>query len=94
MDKVYLVKYCGSSYGDYYEITIFATAKKTTATKYVTKFNRILKKWKDYYSQFEYRHVELTDFNWIKDEYVDKYYDRWSSLQNVTKCYYEEVPMR
>jgi len=52
MDKIYLVKYCGGSYDDFYIVTIFATTKKSTATKYVTRFNKILKKWKEYYSQF------------------------------------------
>jgi hypothetical protein len=91
IDKIYLVRYCGGSYEDYYSAVIFATTKKTTATKYVTKFNRILKKWKQYYSQFEQNDM---DFNWIKTEYVEQHFHRWHQLQNITKCYYEEVPIR
>lgn len=87
----YLVRYCGGSYDDYYSAVIFVTNKKSTATKYVTKFNRVLKKWKDYYKQFE---SNKYGFNWIADEHVEKHFDRWNSLQNITKCYYEEVPFR
>ena len=89
--KIYLVKYCGGSYDDYYSVVIFATAKKPTATKYVTRFNRILKKWKQYYSQFE---NSDNGFKWIKDQHIEKHFDRWDRLRNITKCYYEEVSVR
>ena len=87
----YLVRYCGGSYDDYYSAVIFVTNKKSTATKYVTKFNRVLKKWKDYYKQFE---SNKYGFNWIADEHIESHFERWNSLQNITKCYYEEVPFR
>ena len=53
MKKIYIVRYCGGSYDDWYESNVFVTDKKTTATKYVTKFNKTLKKWKNHYKQFE-----------------------------------------
>ena len=87
----YLVGYCGGSYDDYYSVFIFVTDKKSTATKYVTKFNRILKKWKKYYEQFE---TDESGIKWIADEHVEKHYNRWHSLQNITKCYYKEVLFR
>ena len=87
----YLVRYCGGSYDDYYSAVVFVTDKKSTAKKYVTKFNRILKKWKDYYKQFE---TDKFGMKWIADEHVEKHFDRWNSLQNITKCYYEEVSFR
>jgi hypothetical protein len=90
-NKIYLVRYCGGNYEDYYSEVIFATTKKTTATKYVTKFNRILKKWKDYYSQFEHNDM---GFNWIKEEYVEQHFQRWNCLRYITNCYYEEVNVR
>ena len=49
----YLVRYCGGSYDDYYSAVIFVTNNKSTATKYCSKFNKALKKWKAYYEQFE-----------------------------------------
>ena len=92
MDKIYLVKYYGGSYDNYYTTIIFATTNKSKATKYVTKFNRILKKWKEYYSHFE---DDRLGFKCIKKEFVTQsVYDRWHNLRNITKCYYEEVPMR
>ena len=90
-DSYYLVRYSGGSYDDYYSAVIFVTDKKSTAKKYVTKFNRILKKWKKHYQQFE---TYKFGMKWIADEHVEKHFDRWHSLQNITKCYYEEVSFR
>lgn len=87
----YLVRYCGGSYDDFYSIVIFVTDKKSIAAKYCDKFNKILKRWKDYYKQFE---TDNFGVKWIADEHVEKYFDRWISLRNITKCYYEEVPFR
>ena len=91
MNKIYLVKYCGGSHDNYYNVVIFATTKKSTATKYVTKFNRILNKWDKYYSQFE--SIEL-GWTWIKEEHVEQHFDRWNSLKRITNCYYEEIEVR
>lgn len=88
---IYLVRYCGGSYDDYYSAIVFATTKKSTATKYVTKFNRILKKWKKHYEQFE---KSTFGHKWIADEHIEKHFDRWNSLRNITKCYYEEMSVR
>jgi hypothetical protein len=57
----------------------------------VTKFNRILKKWKDYYSQFEDKSLGIA---WIKDEHVEKYFKRWHYLNGINNCYYKEVSIR
>lgn len=85
----YLVRYYGGSYEDYYSTVIFVTDNKLTATKYVSKFNRILKKWKKHYEQFETNKYGI--IKWIDPKYVEKHFNRWNSLQNITKCYYEEV---
>ena len=92
MDKIYLVRYYGGSYEDSWDSVIFATTKKTTATKYVTKFNRILKKWKDYYKQFEDNKYGV--MQWLKDEHIERHFYRWNNLQRISKCYYEEVSVR
>ena len=42
-NKIYIVKYYGGSYEDYYETIIFATTNKSKAYKYRTRFNQILK---------------------------------------------------
>lgn len=88
--KLYIVKRYGGIWDDYCDVPIFVTMDKKTATKYVTKFNKILKKWKVYYSQFEEPKYGIT---WIKNEFIDKYY-RWDKIRNITKCYYEEIELR
>ncbi|MEY3501722.1 MAG: hypothetical protein RL308_3395 [Bacteroidota bacterium] len=91
MTSYYLIKYSGGTYDDYYSAVIFVTDKKSTATKYCSKFNKALKKWKAYHKQFE---IYKFGMNWIADEHVEKHFDRWNSLEKVTKCYYEEVSFR
>ena len=88
--EMYIVKYYGGSYDDFYEHIVFVTDNKKTATNYVRKFNSILKKWKDHYKQYTEKKFMIP---WLKDEHIDKY-NRWSSLRNVTKCYYEKVEQR
>ena len=89
--KYYLIQYYGGSYDDYYTTIVFVTNKKSIATKYVTKFNRILKKWKKHYEQFE---TNRFGSKWIADEHIEKHFDRWHSLRNISKCYYQEVSYR
>ncbi|WP_379953309.1 hypothetical protein [Dokdonia sp. R78006] len=91
MKKIYIVKYCGGSHDDWYSADVFVTDKKTTATKYVTKFNKILKKWKEHYKQYEENILE--NMNWIKDEHLE-HFERWNDLQNITKCYCDEIELR
>ena len=43
MDKIYLVRYCGGNWEDYYSAVVFATTKRSKAIKYVRKFNFLLK---------------------------------------------------
>ena len=89
--KMYIVKYSSGSWDDYGETNIFISSTKDKATKYVSKFNRILKKYKKYYSKFE----EYEDgMIWIKDKYIKKYFTRWYKIRNINKCWYEEIEVR
>lgn len=90
-NRYYLVSYSGGDYDDYYSNVVFVTNNKSTATKYVTKFNGILKRWKKYYEQFE---ITKFGIKWIADEYVHSHFDRWDALRNINKCYYEECTFR
>jgi len=91
MKKIYIIKYCGGSYEDYYTKDIFITDNKSNATKYVTKFNKLLKKWNKYYEQFE---EDKCGMKWIKDEYVEQHFNRWNSLKNINNCYWQEIEVR
>jgi hypothetical protein len=88
MEKMYLVCYSCGSYEDYRNITIFVTKNLRRARSYRAKFNRILRKWNDYYSQF------TGDNDWIKNEYIEKYYDRWHMIRNINRCFIDEVEVR
>jgi len=89
-DSIYIVSYKTGYYEDRNVVTIFATTKKSTATKYVTKFNKLVKKWYNYYKQF-------THMKWgvpsMKEEYM-QYYDRWNQLSDISYCYWKEVKLR
>lgn len=90
MEKVYVVQYSGGSYEDYFTKIIFATTNKTTATKYVTKYNKILKKWKDYYKQYEDSNRGI---NWIADKHI-RYFERWYIIGKLNGCNYKEINLR
>lgn len=91
MEKIYIVKYSAGQYDSYDEVTIFATTKKSIATKYVTKFNRLLKKMKEYYSQFETNEMGII---WIKEEHAERHFERWYQMNRINRCYHEEISLR
>ena len=91
MGNIYIVKYTGGCYDDFYTEDVFVTDKKSKATRYVTKFNKMLKKWKEHYKQYESKELGMT---WIKDEYVEKHFNRWDSLKMINNCYWEEIEVR
>jgi hypothetical protein len=92
MKKMYIIRYCGGGYDDWYEANVFVTDKKRDATKYVTKFNRLLKKWKEHYKQYEHEIKGLG--SWLKDEHLERHFDRWDTLRNINKCYWNEIDFR
>lgn len=90
-DKIYLVEYSCGSWDDHYPVVVFATTKKSVATRYVTRFNRILKKWRKYYEQFEEKQGGIS---WVKDEHLQTKFERWYALKSINKCRYIEVEIR
>lgn len=91
MDKIYIVKYTyNCSEYDEHRI-IFATTKKTKAIKYSQKYNKIVKKWREYYKQFE---SDKFGFSWIRDEYFKQHFHRWDQLRSIGRCYWEEIEIR
>jgi len=91
MKKVFIVSYSAGSYDDFYTKTIFVTDKKSKATKYVTKFNKLVKKWEQYYEQFE---VKIGSFKWLDEKYVKQHFSRWHSLKEINNCYWEQIEIR
>ena len=90
-NEIFLVRCSYGSYDDYLEKVIFVTENKSKAVKYVRKYNAILKKWKEYYSQYE---EPLYTYKWIKKEFVNQYFDRWNKLQRLNKCSFEKIEVR
>lgn len=88
---IYIVSYSTGAYEDYREIILFSTTKKSTATKYVTKFNKLVDKWYKYYSQYE---QNCSGHRWIKQEYIEKYFNRWYKLKEINKAFYQEIEIR
>jgi hypothetical protein len=91
MKKIYIVKYGFGGYDDYTEVIIFATINEATAKKYVQRFNRILKKWKEHYAQYENGE---RGFRWLKDEYAETHFERWNMLREIKGCFYHQVELR
>ena len=92
MTSYYLVKFYGGSYEDSFDYVVFVTNKKTTATKYCTRFNKMLKKWKDYYKQFETKKYGI--MTWVSDEHIDTKFYRWNQLNKISGCSWSEVSVR
>lgn len=59
--------------------TIFFTENKKFAIDYITKYNVILNRWKDYFDNNDVQNHQL---------------DRRNIINSIIGCYYEEVPIR
>ena len=89
-DKIYLVSHSEQNYEDYEEEFIFATTDKQVAYSYADRYNALLKKWRDYYKQFEVKqgacHSGIS--------HLDIKYYRWITLKNLNGCKVTKVNMR
>lgn len=86
MKKMYLVYYNGTWEG-FYRAPIFITKDEEKAKAYAAKFNRILKKWKDYFDVT----LEKERFNLGEETNT---YDRYMQLVNIEGCYYIAIELR
>ena len=93
MSKLYIVKYYGGEWDDFFEVIVFGTFNKKTAIEYTKKFNRLLKKWKKYYSQFIDKKESFYNYKPLKPEY-EIYDKRWHQIKDIKKCIYYELPFR
>ena len=90
--KAFIVQYYGGGEDGCNHTNIFVTNSKETAEAYVSKFNKILKKWKSYYRKYE--GYSALGNRWLKDEYIEQHHERWYALRNITECYYQEIDVR
>lgn len=88
--KAYLVGYSTGDYETYRRVTVFTTLSKSKAQKWVRKFNRIIREWKEWLSQFE----EVDGIVWLKNEYIGKWFNRWRRISEISKAYCEEIELR
>lgn len=76
--KAYVVLLRTGGYEDYYERTIFITLDKDKAKKYVAKFNKLLKKLREFYVEgyYNYWHEEQGDPDsfYVSETAEDRYY--------------------
>jgi len=91
MKNIYLLGYSSGNYDDFYQNIIFSTDDKNKAEKYVEKFNRLLEKWKNYYSNFE---EDDFGFIWLKEEYINKHFKNWNKIKNINECYCQKIELR
>ena len=91
IEKVYIVAYSEGLYEDYCKYNIFATGSKVKATEYRDKFNKLLKKWQEYYTIYG---EEKLGRLYLKEEYVEKYFDRWYKIMDIHECFIEELEIR
>ncbi len=91
MKTIYIVRYDEGEYEDRIDHIIFATTNIETAIKYIDKFNRILKKWYEYYSICYNKQREFTST--YRDS-QNKYTQRFYQLGCIGQCYFEETCIR
>lgn len=89
--KGYICLYSTGEYDDYHKVIVFFTSDKKIAKKWCSKFNKILKKWKEYYSQFSDKDDSI---KWIKPEYIEQHFDRWYQVNNINNSWFEEIEIR
>jgi hypothetical protein len=90
MEKIYIVKYSEGYYSDYREHNLFATTKKSIATKYITRFNNLLKQLEKRNKIFESENYG----NWISDEYSDKFYRSWYKVRETNPAFWQEIKLK
>lgn len=92
-DRIYLACYSTGEYEDFEIHVVFASNVKSRVTKWVSKFNKMHKRWKAHYDQYcDDRYGDIIG-RWIKDEHFDKSH-RWHMLRNINRAYCTEIELR
>ncbi len=83
--EMFLVYYTKGGHDDFTTISIFVTEDVELAKRYVEKFNRILKNWKDYWATI------VNEDNFMDDGY--NFY-RWYKVTGIQEAYFKEIEIR
>jgi hypothetical protein len=85
-EDLFIVKYSKGCWDDFVKVTVFVTKSEVTAKEYVDKFNRILLRWKRYWSV-----LEGSD-EWYEDNCTN--FARWNLIKEMNEAYYEKIQTR
>lgn len=92
-DKIYLACYSTGQYEDFEIHIVFASNVKSRVTKWVSKFNKMHKRWEAHYGQYcDSRYGDILS-RWITEEHYDKF-NRWDMLRNINRAYCNEIGLR
>ena len=84
--EMFLVYYTYGGFDDFTRISIFVTEDEELAKRYVEKFNRILKYWKDYWNTI------VNDDNWLDNDEYD--FRRWYKITETNEAKYKKIEVR
>ena len=84
--EMFLVYYTYGGFDDFTRISIFVTEDEELAKRYVEKFNRILKYWKDYWNTI------VNEDNWLDNDEYD--FRRWYKITETNEAQYKNIEVR
>lgn len=88
-NKTFIVS-CVVGDWDRYTACVFVTSNKDLADKYVAKANKMLKKWKEWYSQFN----DEDGYFDIENNSITFRYARYNDLMDVCEFFVKEIEER
>ena len=98
-NKVYLVQYSEGYWEERFFVDIFVTENEEVAKKWCEKFNKLLEKWRTFYTTTLYTNdFKYTD-NWpeqkvdITNENIHLW-NRFNQLFEINNAFYETIEIR
>lgn len=88
---IYSANVCGGDFDGFWHNTKFVSENKELVEKWVEKYNRILKAYKEFYSKFETE--DAASGKWIGKEF-EEYDDRWYKMREIREAYIGEIEIR
>ena len=82
-----VVKYSEGCWDDFCVHDIFATTDEEKAKAYCEKFNRIISKWKNYWST-----IVSKDDDWLDDDTYN--YNRYHQITDINTAWYDKIEIR